>query len=311
MIIESIAILIGIGVLINKVGLRKEAKVLKPKGQMVEVDGGEINVYSEGKGRETIVILAGFGVPLPQAEYGPLMRELKDQYKVVICDYKGLGFSSLTDKPRNNENIVEETREALRQAGFKPPYILMPHSIGGVYSEYYTSKYPEEITGIVMLDGTPSVVPNKPMPTAALKLFKISKILQSIGFTRLQLKLVKLPYSTDCGYTQEEVGLIRTFVKRCINDTMINQGEWIPENIKEVEPFTMPNDIPVLKIISKQTAEAPEKQWGMKAMDYQQKHLDKLGSRVSHEILDCKHNMHQTHAKQIGELAKAFIEKSI
>lgn len=46
-------------------------------------------------------------------------------------------------------------------------------------------------------------------------------------------------------------------------------------------------------------------------MDYQQKHLDKLGSRVSHEILDCKHNMHQTHAKQIGELAKAFIEKSI
>ena len=33
-------------------------------------------------------------------------------------------------------------------------YILLPHSLGGAYATYWVSKYPEEIEGIVFLDGT-------------------------------------------------------------------------------------------------------------------------------------------------------------
>lgn len=34
-----------------------------------------------------------------------------------------------------NENYMEEIRTALSMAGMKPPYVLMPHSVSGVYSE--------------------------------------------------------------------------------------------------------------------------------------------------------------------------------
>ena len=37
----------------------------------------------------------------------------------------------------------------MEEAGFKAPYILMPHSISSVYSEYYATKYPKEVEAII------------------------------------------------------------------------------------------------------------------------------------------------------------------
>ena len=93
-------------------------------------------------------------VPFPSAEFAPLMRKLSEKYKVVCVEYFGIGFSSETSKPRTCENYVEQTRTARGQAGFKAPFVLMPHSISTVYSEYYAAKYPEEVEAVISLDGT-------------------------------------------------------------------------------------------------------------------------------------------------------------
>lgn len=305
-IVGVIVLLMLIGFQVNKASLKKENNTLKPKGKLVEVDGGQINVYTEGNGKETVVILSGYGVALPQAEYGPLLRNLQDDYKVVICDYKGLGFSSVTDKPRTVEQMVEETREALKGAGITPPYILMPHSIGGAYSEYYAIKYPEEVKAMIQLDGTPTVMIGKKAPNMVW-VFKLSKFLQNVGFTRFQLSLIRLPYPQNNGYTEEEIKLLTTFTKRCFNDTMINQGSMIATVIEEMSKMEMPSGIPVLKLISKQSVAMTSKQLKLDAMIYQEQHLEKLGNAVSHELLDCGHNMHQTNAHEVAEKAKVFI----
>ncbi|MGL4374261.1 MAG: alpha/beta hydrolase [Turicibacter sp.] len=303
--------LLCMGFFINRACLKKENKELVAKGQMIEVDGGYVNVYSKGEGDVTVVILSGFGVSLPIAEYGPLLRELKDKYQVVICDYKGLGFSSMTSVERSNQHMLDETREVLKKAGFEPPYVLMPHSIGGIYSEYYAAKYPEEVAGIVLLDGTPSISPEKPMPAIVGSIFKFNAFLQNCGVTRVQLLLPVLPYRTKNGYTEEEMSLLKIFTKRYINDTMINQMKWFDENIKEVECFNVPDEVPVLKVISKKSSEMGSKQAKLEPMAYQEQHLSKLGKFATYSILDCGHNMHQTHAKEVAKLADQFISKKI
>ena len=50
----------------NKVMIKKEASLVEnPMGQMVEVDGNEMCIYTEGEGEHTIVFMAGSGVPEP------------------------------------------------------------------------------------------------------------------------------------------------------------------------------------------------------------------------------------------------------
>lgn len=79
---------------------------------------------------------------------------LETDNRVVFIDRAGYGFSDDTDHEMTTESIVEDYRKALQNAGIKAPYILMPHSIGGAYANYWSSKYPDEIEAVVFVDGT-------------------------------------------------------------------------------------------------------------------------------------------------------------
>jgi len=123
-------------------------------GKLVKVKNGKMHVKIMGTGEKTIVYLPGWNEPMPTVESAPLMRELAKKYTVCAVEYFGYGLSDSTDRAHTNENYVEEIREVLSAAGLFPPYILMPYSCSGIYSEYYAIKYPHEIAGIIMLDCT-------------------------------------------------------------------------------------------------------------------------------------------------------------
>ncbi len=120
----------------------------------MNVDGKKMHVYSEGHGNKTIILMPGLGSIAPSIDFKPLINELKKDFKVVVVEPFGYGFSEETSKERTVENIIDETRKALKKAKIRGPYILMPHSISGVYAQYYASTYPDEVDAIIMLDTT-------------------------------------------------------------------------------------------------------------------------------------------------------------
>ena len=94
-----------------------------------------MNVYIAGEGEKTIVILSGFGIQSPVLEYKALADRLSENnYRVVVLEYFGYGFSSKTDSERTNENIAREIKQGLEMAGINGPYVLMPHSISNLYA---------------------------------------------------------------------------------------------------------------------------------------------------------------------------------
>jgi hypothetical protein len=117
-------------------------------GKMVEVDGERMHVYSEGNGKANIILLSGFGTPSPVVDYLPLIKVLSMDFTVAAVEYYGYGWSDRTNKPRTNQSMIEETRHALMKAGILPPYVLVPHSISGLYALYYANIYPEEVEAI-------------------------------------------------------------------------------------------------------------------------------------------------------------------
>ena len=297
------------GLVVNSMFFKDELQSMEPYGQMVDVNGRKMHIYSMGTGEETIVLLPGYGVPLPSADFGPMMRKLSDKYKVVTIEYFGVGFSEKVDTPRTNENYVNDIRTVLDKAGFKPPYILMPHSASGIYSEYYAAKYPKEVSSIIMLDTT-STARIEETPGYLNIIFAIAKFQQATGLTRLTAKLAPDTKLIENGYTEKEKADYKKFLYHTINDTMIDQSLRLMDNVKEVNKIPFPEDIPVLKIISRQTINGIAKKDKDDGMGYQNAHLNRLGKNASYEILDATHFVYQTKVDEIKELTDQFLAKT-
>ncbi|MBX3040040.1 MAG: alpha/beta fold hydrolase, partial [Bdellovibrionaceae bacterium] len=52
------------------------------------------------------------------------------------------------------ELAIEDLRSLLHELNVKPPYILVGHSLGGLYFQYYARKYPDEVKGLLLVDST-------------------------------------------------------------------------------------------------------------------------------------------------------------
>ena len=144
--------------IIHKVSRKKEVALLKEQGYYNPVSVGDysINVSAFGnkEGKHTVVGIAGLGMADFPVAARQMTREIEKDNLVVFVDRAGYGFSGDTNKDMTNEQIVSDYRTALKNAGYEPPYLLMVHSIGGAYANYWCSNYPEEIEAIVFVDGS-------------------------------------------------------------------------------------------------------------------------------------------------------------
>lgn len=299
-ILGSIVCLNIISFTINQIFFSSELASISPYGELIEINGQKMHVYSMGNGEKTIVLLPGFSVPLPCADFGPLMRELSKDYTVVCIEYFGIGFSEQTDMPRTNENYTEEIRTALSLVGYKAPYVLMPHSGSGIYSEYYAAKYPDEVSAIIMLDTTSSAKTETIVPKFV---YGISKVQQSIGLNRIvNFFVVPSLLKKENGYTEKEISDYGKFINHYYNDTIADQLSQSNDNIIEVMGMDFPNEVPVLKLIASQTT----KQVGD---EYQTNHLSRLGVNAESITLNGSHFIYHSDAARIFEATNTFLEK--
>ena len=302
-IVIVIAVCMLIGAILRSTYFKGKFEQIKPYGQLVNVDDAKMHVYSMGSGEKTIVLLPGMGVSLPSAEFGPLMRKLSEKYTVVCVEYFGVGFSSETVRPRTCENYVEETRTALGKAGFKAPYVLMPHSISSIYGEYYAEKYPDEVEAVISLDGTSTAYLGAEMPAFVKSLLQVAKFQQAIGFTSVLAPLTanKAKLLSN-GYTKKEICDMITFAGFLINSNFLEQMGNTCEFIKQTMNLPFPELIPYFKVISKNTYETPNKQLKITPQEYQRKHLERIGKHAKYEILDGNHFIYLNNVDRIVEI---------
>lgn len=297
----------GVVVLVHAVGffahralLPRERARVHPYGQLIEVDGRRMHIHALGDGEETVVLLAGAGVPLPSADFGPLMRLLAQRFTVVCVEYLGVGHSDTTPVPRTNENLTHELRTALAKAGFSPPYLLMPHSASGITSEYYATQHPEEVSAILMLDTTSSAEASARVPAFS---YRLATVPQVTGINRILNRFVvsRLLRKTH-GYTDQEIRDYRIFMHRVLNDTVIDQNIRFPDNVHEVLHLAFPDTIPVHKLVPTGTL----KRMGE---EYQLDHMRRLGPNATHQVIEGSHFVHHTGAEAILEATVNLLDR--
>ncbi|WP_431048655.1 alpha/beta fold hydrolase [Roseateles sp. L2-2] len=117
------------------------------------VTGGPIVFTKVGHGEPTVVLQSGLGDG--RDPWAKVLNELRTDYSVFAYDRPGYGDSTATPPvPRNPCGIATELHGLLQSAGIKPPYVLVGHSIGGLYQYAFSRLYPDEVAGIVLVDAT-------------------------------------------------------------------------------------------------------------------------------------------------------------
>src|SRR5215207_7947033 len=125
-----------------------------PPGEMVDVGGYRLHINCEGQGTPTVVLDAGSGGM--SAQWVRVQREVSDTTRVGAYDRAGMGWSEMGPDPRDAKQISYELHTLLSKAGIEGPYVLVGHSLGGMYMQTYASRYPDEVAGVALVDSSQS-----------------------------------------------------------------------------------------------------------------------------------------------------------
>ncbi|MFB9906931.1 alpha/beta fold hydrolase [Allokutzneria oryzae] len=123
-----------------------------PLGTRHEVSGGAMLLHRSGTGGPPVVFLAGGG--MFGLYYWNVHNLVAEFTTSVIYDRLGLGWSDVVDLPRSGTQVTDDLHELLRVAAVPGPYVLVGHSLGGLYARLYAKRFPDEVAGLVLLDPT-------------------------------------------------------------------------------------------------------------------------------------------------------------
>jgi pimeloyl-ACP methyl ester carboxylesterase len=142
--------LIALGCVYQVASTEIDKRNFPPPGEMVEVDGHLLHIHCMGEGSPAVILEAG-GYSF-SAEWYWVQQQIAPTHRVCAYDRAGNGWSEPGPAPRTALRLVAELHTLLQQAGIAGPYVLAGHSFGGILNSVYATRYPDEVSGVVLVD---------------------------------------------------------------------------------------------------------------------------------------------------------------
>lgn len=105
-------------------------------------------------GNEGPLLVFQSGLGDDRSTWAPLLDRLPHDQRRLTYDRPGYGASAGTTAPRDPESIARELHGLLHELKLPPPYVLVGHSLGGLYQYAFLKSYPDEVAGLVLIDPT-------------------------------------------------------------------------------------------------------------------------------------------------------------
>lgn len=150
--VAVLAVLVGGLVFYQAVATANDRRNFPPPGQLVDVGGYRLHIYCVGQGSPTVILDALF--PGTVSNWGWIQPEIARSTRVCAYDRAGLGWSDPGPEPRTAQQAARELQTLLGEAGVPGPYILVGHSLGALSTRMYASMYPDQVAGMVLVEGT-------------------------------------------------------------------------------------------------------------------------------------------------------------
>ena len=114
-----------------------------------------------GHGQTTVIFENGLGDDVSSWQYvAPEVSRF-----ATVMTYNRLVYS----KQVTAQQIVDQLRTLLQKEHLNPPYILVGHSLGGLYLQLFAREYPSQVAGMVLIDSmSPWQTQVDPLPSIAV-----------------------------------------------------------------------------------------------------------------------------------------------
>ena len=284
-------------------------------GTITKVGNTDINVYIEGSGNVTIIFMAGSGVGCPTLEYKPVYKRMSDKYRVAVLEKAGYGLSGKATTERTVENLVEESRTALRKLHIEPPYVLAPHSYSGFEAIWWANTYPEEIKAVLGLDmGFPNMMEAqaKEIPHEKKKamMAKSRSLMQKISKRGILDKLLRNRTVNASGLldsdelSEEEKQTYEAVYYQNITSEAVFEESLLAEANAEKANSTGYLSCPSCFIVSNMRSPVKALSWQQAAKDYAEH------CHAEIHLINEGHMMYTKIPDQIAEIFKTFLQKN-
>ena len=302
LVLLSFLILFLVGTFIfHRISLENEESSLTPIGQTVLVNGHQMNVYVEGDGPETIVVLSGAGIASPILDFKNVSDSLSKKYKVVIVERAGYGYSDDSNYSRDVMEVLSETRQALSQTNVAGPFIILSHSMASLESLAWQEEYPDEVKALVGLDwALPSSYEDLKENQALLTIAYWSS---KIGLLRYfpESFYIKNPTLTESERNQYKL----LAYKQLISQAMLHESHLVKENAKKV-PSSINPKIPTLLMVSNgEGTTFSQSEWQHYAMRFASEQ-----SNVQVIYIDAPHDLYHYQSHEVVSRIEEFLENN-
>jgi pimeloyl-ACP methyl ester carboxylesterase len=146
-----VAVLAVIGVVYERRAAQHDSQLYHAPGKLSDIGGYRLHLNCMGSGGPTVVL--EYGHQGSYFDWSLVQPEIARFTRVCYYDRAGYGWSDLSPRPRIPSVMSEELRSLLHAGGEKPPYIMVSHSYGSVNAEMFAHKYPDEVAGLVLVEG--------------------------------------------------------------------------------------------------------------------------------------------------------------
>ena len=123
-------------------------------GELIDVGGHRLHLHCAGSGRPTVILESGLG---ETGDYwGLISAAVARDTRVCAYDRAGRGWSDPAPVAQDGIAVATDLHNLLDRGHVPGPYVLVAHSSGAQYVRIFAGRYPEPVTGMVLLDGQPA-----------------------------------------------------------------------------------------------------------------------------------------------------------
>jgi pimeloyl-ACP methyl ester carboxylesterase len=119
----------------------------------VNIDGQKFRIKEYGVGDVTVIFENGMSDSLEA--WGSIPDTVATFAHVFLYDRADIGKSDSSRLKRTIPNMVTELKSILKHENINPPFILVGHSLGGYITRYFSSQFPDDVKGLLLLDPAP------------------------------------------------------------------------------------------------------------------------------------------------------------
>lgn len=123
-----------------------------PDTHTTQVGDAHIEYVQAGNGMPVVVFESGLDGTLDW--WVKVFPEVAKASTAFAYNRPGYGRSTIALTTRDGEHVIEELRALLKARKLTPPYVLVGHSLGGLYMQLYARHHPDEVAALVLVDST-------------------------------------------------------------------------------------------------------------------------------------------------------------